>query len=76
MVNLGKRIQKIENAIENMPGGSNEVMMFFRPDPYNPDTQTPAEIKWREANLGFRGTVHIFSFGTRNLGLQYQSSAN
>jgi hypothetical protein len=76
MTNLGNRIQMIENAINNMPGGSNEVMMFFRPDPYHPDKQTPKEIKWREENPDFKGIIHINTFGIQNPGLQHQSSSN
>jgi hypothetical protein len=69
MTNLNNRLKKIKGAVDNLPGGSNEVMMFFRPDPYHPDNQTPAEIKWREENPSFRGKVHVFCFGAKNLGL-------
>jgi hypothetical protein len=69
MANLGNRIQKIENAIDNMPGGSKEVMMFFRK---SPDDHVPK--KWIERHPGFTGKVHIFSFGTKNLGLQHELS--
>jgi hypothetical protein len=69
MTNLGNRLQKAENTIENMPGGSNEVRMFFR---HGPDDLMPE--KWIEQNPNFRGKVRIFSFGTKNLGLQHQSS--
>jgi hypothetical protein len=71
MTNLNNRLQKIEGALDNMPGGSNEIMMFFR---HGADDRTPE--KWISENPGFRGTVHIFSFGTKNVGLQHQSSNN
>lgn len=48
MTNLGNRIQKIENALAGIPGGSKKVKAFFRE---NPDDRRPE--RWIEQGPRF-----------------------
>jgi hypothetical protein len=64
MSGLESRIRSAESGIDNIPGGSNEVKMFFRE---NPDDQRSE--KWMTENPGFQGKALVMLFGTANLNI-------
>lgn len=68
-MSLGTRLKKAEQLVRRShPPEEDEKMFFVRMDPYHPEIQSEAEIKWRADHPDFKGKIYVLTFGIKNLG--------